>query len=283
MEENKNKIFIDNNIISSELYSKDGIWYSKKNTIISYPDDGNDNCLILEESSFWFRHRNNCITEAIKKFSSPVIFDVGGGNGYVSKGMADAGFKVVLLEPGERGVQNAKKRGIENIICSTLENTGFCPKTIPSIGMFDVLEHIENDLNFLSYIKDLLILNGRLYITVPAYWFLWSLDDDATGHFRRYTIRQLSKKLKSIGFEIEYSTYFFSILPLPIFFFRTLPNKLGLKKSKSPMDQHLNLHREKKGIINIFLNILLNIELKLIKKQKRLWFGGSCLIVAKSK
>ena len=35
--------------------------------------------------------------------------------------------------------------------------------------------------------------NGRLYATVPSYSFLWSEEDILAGHFRRYTLKGLSK------------------------------------------------------------------------------------------
>ena len=56
--------------------------------------------------------------------------------------------------------------------------------------LLDVLEHIENDKEFLILIKKKLKINGRLLITVPAFEKLWSSEDDAAGHFRRYTIER---------------------------------------------------------------------------------------------
>ena len=76
-------------------------------------DNGNDLCFEIEENSFWFGHRNNCIIEMIKNYpptrNSP-IFDVGGGNGFVAKGLLDAGLEVVLVEPGPAGRQLMRKK-----------------------------------------------------------------------------------------------------------------------------------------------------------------------------
>ena len=61
-----------------------GIWFSKKRSPISYPEDGNLRCLALEDSSFWFKHRNKCIIESMRLFPPEgVVYDVGAGNGYV--------------------------------------------------------------------------------------------------------------------------------------------------------------------------------------------------------
>ena len=49
--------------------SSDGIFYTNSNHSISYPSDGNKLCMQVEESSFWFNHRNNIIAETIKNYN----------------------------------------------------------------------------------------------------------------------------------------------------------------------------------------------------------------------
>src|SRR5260221_290852 len=79
---------------------QDGLWEARTVSDVSYPECGNELCFAIEESSFWFRHRNNCILEAIKSFPVPgAFFDVGGGNGYVARALQNAGLEVVLVEP----------------------------------------------------------------------------------------------------------------------------------------------------------------------------------------
>ena len=138
---------------------ENGIYYSKSDSSISYPEEGNENCFQIEQDSFWFNHRNNIIAESVLKHSAKkVFFDIGGGNGFVAKRLQDDGIKTVLVEPGKTGVINAYKRGIKNVLCSTLEDAGFPPKRIDSVGLFDVVEHIEDDYAFLNninkYLKD---------------------------------------------------------------------------------------------------------------------------------
>lgn len=43
----------------------DGIWANPVGVEVSYPSDGHDRCLGVEESSFWFQHRNRCILAAV--------------------------------------------------------------------------------------------------------------------------------------------------------------------------------------------------------------------------
>ncbi|MFH1940603.1 MAG: class I SAM-dependent methyltransferase [bacterium] len=277
---------VDLSSISSGLkLGKDGIWYTDEKTAISYPDEGNRMCYAVEDKSFWFRHRNACIVESIKMFppkDNGPIFDIGGGNGFVSLAISDAGFKVVLVEPGIDGVRNAKKRGVRHIVCTSLENAGFVPKSIPAIGLFDVLEHIEDDKAFLRSIKSLLMDRGKLYLTVPAHPFLWSNEDTLSEHFRRYTIPSLSKELIEAGFCVDYATTIFGFFPVPIFLFRTIPFKLGFRKETLNAGDVSRGHVVNSAALLRLLESAFNREISNIRKKAPMRFGGSCLVVASS-
>jgi hypothetical protein len=263
---------------TKKLTKKDGIWYANKKSAISYPDDGNDLCFQIEDNSFWFKHRNNCIIEVVKRFPpNGPFFDIGGGNGFVAKAIERIGIETILVEPGEKGCINARERKISNIICATLDDAGFERGSIPGIGVFDVVEHFENDMGLLNSINGYLQKDGLLYITVPAYNVLWSNEDDDAGHFNRYTIKSLSDRLNKAGFDVLYSTYIFSILPLPVFLLRTIPGKLGLNKDPYKASKNTKEHQSKGSVVNK----IWAWELNRIRKNKAIPFGGSCLIVAK--
>ena len=273
---------MDINDFAENIYLKDGIWFSKGSRKISYPKEGNMNCYEIENDSFWFNHRNKCIIEAVVKFSSNEIFiDIGGGNGYVAKGLENNNIQNILIEPGIEGALNAKKRGLRNIICSTFEDAGIKPNSCKSIGLFDVVEHIKDDKLFLESIYSILADQGLIYITVPAYNFLWSKEDVEAGHFRRYSIKKIRRLLNAVGFEIEYSSYIFSILPIPIFLFRTIPSFFGLHKNSNDLNKHKKEHSQEKGIITTILDKMSKKELNHIKHKKKIPFGGSCFIVAR--
>ena len=155
-------------LIKENLELIDGVWYSKNSEELSYPQSWYDECYSVEDKSFWFRHRNNCIVKSVKRFSPNCrILDVGGGNGFVSLGLANEGIHPILVEPAIQGALNAKKRGLKDIVCSSLDAGLKDKNQIPAIGIFDVLEHIDDDDKFLLRLKDFLTYNGLLYITVP--------------------------------------------------------------------------------------------------------------------
>jgi len=266
--------------LSNHLFNKEGIWYPSEKEKISYPDAGNADCLQVEDSSFWFMHRNNCISTLVKRYAANRVFwDIGGGNGYVSKGLQSSGISTVLIEPGELGAKTAAKRGVKNVICATFEGAGLNSDVIKAAGLFDVLEHIEDDLKFLKSLNQTMAKDGLLFITVPAYQTLWSKDDDYAGHFRRYTTEKLNKILREAGFEPVFDTYIFSVLIYPVFLLRTLPGKLGLGKNPSSKEKIQSDHKAG-GLASKLLDWIWNKELIKLTQGKRISFGGSCLVVA---
>ena len=179
---------------------ENGIWYSPENESVSYPSEGNDRCFAVEDHSFWFRHRNGCIVSAVRAFppvNHGAIYDIGGGNGFVTRGIAEAGFDVALVEPGAEGCVNAKQRGIENVICATTATAGFRPGALPAVGLFDVIEHMEDDLAFLQSINALMQSGGHLYATVkgtPGHTYSYGYGQDIS-------IGDWAKMILSIGEE----------------------------------------------------------------------------------
>ncbi|MDA3780118.1 MAG: methyltransferase domain-containing protein [Bacteroidales bacterium] len=272
-----------NEFLKSEDFTQiDGIWYSRTNKRISYPSDAHDDCFNVEEKSFWFNHRNNIIYNIIKKYSpKELFFDIGGGNGYVTKSIESINIPTVLVEPGKNGAENAKKRNISNILCASLDDISGLDKKINAAGAFDVIEHISNDYSFIQKIFKILSYDGFFFITLPAYKFLWSNEDVYAGHYKRYNLKDINAKLKEIGFTVLYSSYFFSALLIPVFLFRSIPSKLKIrKKSKKTIKKE---HELGENIISYLIKTALNWEYKLIDDKIKIPFGSSCLIVAQKK
>lgn len=264
-----------------EFHSLNGIFYSKNKELISYPTEGNDECYKIEENSFWFQSRNVYIMTALKEFSLANEFiDIGGGNGYQGSMIQESGKKVILIEPGEDGVLNARSRGIDVIICSSLNENEFNESSFKDVGLFDVVEHIEDDNTFVALLNKLMSVGGRVFITVPAYSFLWSDVDHNAGHFRRYTYSSLKKLFEDNGFRTIYGTYIFSYLVIPIFFLRVISN---IFKRLLQVDQKINesatrAHSAGK-VTKYLIDFFIKVESYSIKHRKFIPFGGSILCV----
>lgn len=268
-------------IVANEFFNKNGVWYSKNKSTVHYPEKGSELCIEIEDKSFWFKHRNNCIISVVKSFSKKkdIFLDIGGGNGFVSYKLQEHGYKPILIEPSISGVTNSKKRSINNVICSSFENIHFDKNSIDAIGLFDVIEHIEKDHLFLNKINLILKKNGKIYITVPAHQFLFSKEDSFAGHQRRYSLNSLKQVLDKSKFKVIYSTYYFSIFIIPILISR----KIFYFFKKNNFDNFyeiINEHKQTSFLLNLIFKLLFKWELKRINELKKIPFGSSCLIVA---
>lgn len=202
---------------------------------LSYPADGNARCAQIEETSFWFAHRNRIIVGLVRRHGSAGPFlDIGGGNGFVARALQAAGIDAVLLEPGPEGATTAHARGVATVINAGLHEAALPTACFAAAGMFDVLEHIGDDAGALIETRRILRPGGRLFLTVPAFDFLFSADDVGAGHHRRYTAAGLVALLRRCGFQPLVCGYaFMPLLPL-VFALRTLPSRLGLLRPADP-------------------------------------------------
>jgi len=56
-----------------------GIWMMAPASGVHYPIDGNETCRRVEDASFWFCHRNDCIAAMIRNYPPKgFILDIGG-------------------------------------------------------------------------------------------------------------------------------------------------------------------------------------------------------------
>lgn len=259
----------------------DGVWVPPRRIAVSYPSAGNELCFAVENNSWWFQHRNRCIRELMRNFPPPgTLFDIGGGNGYVSQMLAQSGFDVVLVEPGDRGVRHAQTRGIRHIIQASMQDVQFAPGSLAAVSLFDVLEHIEDHALFLHNLSALQPSGGRLYLSVPALPILWSHQDELAGHFRRYRLPDLVKRLESAQYAIEYASYFFSFLVLPVFLRRAIPSRLGFVRKTETAASVRAVHTLPEKAKNIF-DWFAHRELARIRANRKLHYGASCLLVAR--
>jgi SAM-dependent methyltransferase len=259
----------------------DGIWRSRSHRAVDYPDEANAFCFAVEDGSFWFQHRNAVIVDVVRRFPpAGFIADIGAGNGYVSRGLNEAGFETLVLEPGPSGIQNARTRGLSPLICATLQDAAFRPESLPAAAMFDVLEHIEDDIGVLRLLHQAIVPGGRIYLTVPSFQLLWSSEDDVAGHHRRYTIATLNTQLRGAGFIPEFGTYFFAPLPPPIFLLRSIPTRLGFRQATDVTRISQELQPSEGSAVKI-VRALLNAERTLLHRGWRVPTGSSCLVVAR--
>jgi len=80
---------------------------------------------------------------------------------------------------------------------------------------FEVLEHIEDDLEALKRWRNLVSDGGRLLLSVPAHAKDYNDEDRAAGHVRRYEKAGLEEKLSAAGFRtLKFYCYGYPLMNL---------------------------------------------------------------------
>ena len=165
---------------------------------------------------WWTMHRNLILIQSLRKYKTKEILEVGAGNGGVAKFLHSKNIDVVCLEPHLNGASQIASQGILSV-CGLLGDLKLPPNSIPAIGLFDVLEHIEYPQIMLSEAHRVLGKDSLIFIMVPAHQYLFSNFDRQIGHFRRYSKSNLRNDLEKAGFEIIESRFMFvTLLPIVI-------------------------------------------------------------------
>jgi SAM-dependent methyltransferase len=223
----------------------DAVWTIGGQAALSYPEQGNNLLAPIEANSFWFRHRNRVIERVLAAAGRPsALWEVGSGNGFVARHLQRSGIQVVAVEPGPDGARNAARRGVPSL-CGLFEHLRLPNNSLPAVGCFDVLEHLENPACLLAEIRRVLIPGGILAITVPAMSWLWSQTDEVSGHFRRYNRDELNSLLRRSGFLPWQCEYVMMAMVPPLFLLRCLPERLGRRSGQEECLQRSSGHLTK--------------------------------------
>lgn len=170
-----------------------------------------------EARHWWFVARREILDRIIGTLGLPpsaTILEVGSGTGGNLEMLSRHGsVSAIEMDRHARQISREKAGGHFAI------REGRCPHDIPFkderfdlICMFDVLEHIDEDIETLVALRRLLGPGGRMLITVPAYAWLWSGHDVFLHHKRRYTARSLRRAFAEAGLSVDRLTYFNSLL-----------------------------------------------------------------------
>lgn len=231
----------------------------------------------LEGSYWWYVARRALAVELLKEEidsrESVRILDVGCGTGANMHAFTRLA-PTIGIDASMDALHFCRKRGIQGVALSPVEELPFGCGTFDVVTALDVLEHIDDDLHALREIRRVTKPEGLVLITVPAYGFLWSEHDEALKHRRRYTAHELRNKLVITQFEVVRTSYFISTLFFPILALRIWQ---GLRKdSTSPKTSIYVLPRW----INASLVGVLSLERKVFRRMN-LPFGVSIVALAR--
>lgn len=232
-----------------------------------------DDLYELEDTHWWHRAKRRLVLMLIRRFATrrhPRILDVGCGTGKNIEVWSRLGPTAGIdVEP--RAIAYCIKRGIAHVQRGRAEHTGLPALSVDVVTMLDVLEHTDDTL-VLPEIARILSGRGIFIVTVPAYPWLWSTWDVVLHHRRRYTKKELCRRLSAYGLCPLYASYVFSFLPIPVILVRFI-------KSRLPKDRYGSDFRLTSPIVNRILYALCVLE-QYVMKIMPLPLGTSIVCVS---
>ncbi|MCH9698202.1 MAG: class I SAM-dependent methyltransferase [Gammaproteobacteria bacterium] len=237
----------------------------------------------VETGNFWFESRSYLINSFIEKYVEVKgdFLEVGVGTGFVlSRLIKHTSFQSYAgSDLHLSGLKKAKSTLPEGVFLVQFDaRRAPYSSEFNAVGMFDCLEHIQEDSDVIRRMHKALTEKGYFILTVPQHPFLWSESDRVACHKRRYRVGELEKKLIENGYEIVRSTSFVTLLS-PLMFANALYRRYFPKKAECYIADGLVIP----DIINSIFMIVMSIERGLINLGLNLPFGGSRLIVARKK
>ena len=232
----------------------------------------------VEQSHWWHIGRRLILAGFVEEICQrvtdrrPRILDVGCGTGANLLMLSKYG-DAEGVDVSEDALAFCRERGLDKVKLGAGEELPYEDGTFDLVTAFDVVEHMDDDLAGLREMRRVLRPGGRVLLFVPAFMFLWGLQDDVSHHRRRYRMSGLRRVLEEAGFEIERTTYANITFFLPILLMRKLMRFTGIKAES---ENNINV-----SALNGILGRMLGAE-SLILKFMNLPFGVSGLCVAKA-
>ncbi|HEX9722170.1 MAG TPA: class I SAM-dependent methyltransferase [Candidatus Paceibacterota bacterium] len=230
-----------------------------------------------ETSYWWHKGRRVVIDSMLKRFLEPRsalrILDVGCGTGMNLELLSKFG-QVHGVDASPIAVHYCLQRGFSDVYEGRAEDLKFADESFDMVVAIELLEHVQEDVDTLREFARVLRPGGLLFLTVPAYQFLWTEHDEVLDHVRRYTLGELKKKLQEAGFRVEKGTYMVTFTS-PLFVYRLFRHLFG-KKNETPKTSYVP--------VPSFLNAIFVASFFLeatIVKYVSLPFGISVLCVAR--
>lgn len=242
--------------------------------VTSYDRDVYEQLAAVEEGSFWFRSRNALIVWAIQQYAPAgwsQLLEVGCGTGYVLREIRRA-FPAVELSGSdffEEGLTFARAR-VPNARLERLDVLDMPYRdAFDVVGAFDVIEHIGDDRGALRGIRQAVRPGGLVLLTVPQHPALWSPQDVAAHHVRRYAAEGLHRKVREAGLNIVRTTSFVSLLLPAMYVTRRMPQRTTVSDLQRPR------------IVDAGLAGVMALERAAIRAGVSWPAGGSRLVVAR--
>lgn len=189
----------------------------------------------VEDSHWWFVGRRAILESFLQKISNELrtanhelrILDVGCGTGANLEMLKKFG-AAEGVDVSDDALEFCRKKGLK-VHKGLAEELPFEDERFEVVTALDVVEHLDDDIAGLKEMYRVLKTGGKTLIFVPAFMWLWGVQDDISNHRIRYTKKQIVERLQKAGFTVERATYANFTFFAPILGGRTIMKITGLK------------------------------------------------------
>ena len=232
----------------------------------------------VEDSHWWFVGRRAILESFLASIKSSIanqkskILDVGCGTGANLEMLKQFG-DAEGVDVSDDALEFCRMKGLK-VHKGLAEKLPFDDETFDLVTALDVVEHLDDDIAGLKEMYRVLKTDGKTLIFVPAFMWLWGVQDDISNHRIRYTRQQIVERLNLAGFKIERATYANITFFMPILLGRFLMKITGIKPES---ENNVNI-----SALNGIFGKVFSAEKYWLRKAS-FPFGVSIVIVAKKK
>ncbi len=240
----------------------------------------------LEHHHWWFVGRRRIFFDVIERAlagraASRTLraLDVGCGAGGMLPGLSRL-TAPIGLDISTDLLRQARARGFPRLLIGSAEQLPVAPASLDLVTAFDCIEHLDDDRTALAAFAQALKPGGLLFVSVPAWQFLFSENDRVAHHKRRYRRGELAAKARAAGFEVMQASYVNSWL-FPLIVPAVLLLKLKQRFLKRPdAASETNLSYRLPRWLNAMLAGIFSSE-RLILRHASFPLGHSLVLLAR--
>src|SRR6266581_7621198 len=188
----------------------------------------------VEGKHWWFVGRRRIIESFVEKIChdigkrKPRILDVGCGTGANLQMLSQFG-AAEGVDVSSEALEFCRARGLTNVKQGAAETLPHGDASFDLVTGLDVIEHLDDDVAGLREMRRVLRPGGRVMVIVPAFMWLWGVQDDVSHHRRRYRLPELRQAIERAGLHIERASYANITFFVPTLLGRVLMRLTGLR------------------------------------------------------
>lgn len=189
----------------------------------------------VEDSHWWFVGRRSILESFLvpiikdlrSKVQSPEILDVGCGTGANIEMLTQFG-DAEGVDVSDDALEFCRRKGLK-VQKGLAETLPYADGAFDLTTALDVIEHLDDDVAGLKEMHRVTKSGGYSLFFVPAFMWLWGVQDDISNHRIRYTRKQIVERIEKAGYVVERATYANWTFFPPILAGRVLMKLTGIK------------------------------------------------------